>query len=178
MKTNMKTNTIKLSESALRQLVAESVKKSINEALRMRKNTADYFSTDDPESIKKIKGLKQSYDPYLFGTDTELEHNKKELTDLISDRAAGKEHNLPRPKWRWGGNRMADETKEDFDNALYLNKAYSENPEGTENLYGDEAGYEEPDEINEAHLRKIVAESVKGVIKEISSKTLGTVNNS
>lgn len=160
------------------QVPARNWRNSVNEALRMRKNTADYFSTDDPESIKKIKGLKQNYDPYLFGPDAELEHNKKELTDLISDRAAGKEHNLPRPKWRWGGNRMDSETKEDFDNALYLNKAYSENPEGTENLYTDEPGYEEPEEINEienrknsqavklseSKLQKIISESVKMVL--------------
>ena len=154
----------------------------MNKVLRPRKDKGSVFSTDDSNSIERIRGLKQTYDPYLYGDDAELARNKETMASLISRRAAGEEANLPRNKWRWRGNAMADETEKEFGDKLYLNKMYGENPEGTENLYDDEVGYEEPEEIYEAkkatikltesQLHNFISESVKKVLNEVNLNAL------
>ena len=126
------------------------IRENTDESLRPRKNRV--FSTDDPNSISRIRGLKQDYDPFLYGEDEELAKNKETLSNLISDRANGKENVLPRGKYRFVNNTKDGESEEEFNDELYNNKMYGENPEGVENMFDDEPGYNEPYEVNESRF--------------------------
>lgn len=142
------------------------IRENTDESLRPRKNRV--FSTDDPNSISRIRGLKQDYDPFLYGEDEELAKNKETLSNLISDRANGKENMLPRDKARFITTDMyADESEKEYKDRLYDNDMYYRNPEGTENMFDDEPGYNEPYEVNESRLKDLVMETAKKVLKEM-----------
>ena len=132
--------------------------------LRPRKNNV--FSTDDPNSLSRVKNLKQDYDPFLYGLDPEIEKNKKDLSGLIAARSRGEESSLPLPH-----NYEADIDDSYFDGEKakereYSNNAYDRNPEDTENMWVPEYPDDEEDDLYESRLGNIIREAMRKTLND------------
>ena len=184
----MASKRIRISESGLKSIIRESVE----EALRLRKNDKSTFSTDNPDTywnrVVKDQDNNEKIQRAYFGYGRDAE----DLSDLVDKRSRGEEANL-KPifnSMRFPDNGRSKDTyenddnldaladkcgwdREEFANDRYLNNAYDENPEGTENIWDDERGYddesiedeEETYPISEARMSRIIRESIRKVIR-------------
>lgn len=180
---------IKISESAIKELVRNTIRESFGVDKAIEKGV---WSSDDPEAADDIKKIEDDdrFQASWFG----YNDPGNEMSDLMYKRAKGEDSELPREKgYGMGLNTKAEDERmrELFGDEEKEGKMYDENPEGEENLYfGDPDLEEKEDEddiagisegrqikLNESQLREFISYSVARILREGYGRSYDVMGN-